>query len=27
VASQAAATRLLRKVVDSGYPGARVVSE
>jgi rare lipoprotein A len=27
VASQAAATQLLRKVVDSGYPGARVVSE
>jgi rare lipoprotein A len=27
VASEAAATRLLGKVVDSGYPGARVVSE
>jgi cell division protein FtsN len=27
VASEAAATRLLRKVVDSGYPGARVVTE
>ncbi len=27
VASEAAAARLLSKVVDSGYPGARVVSE
>jgi rare lipoprotein A len=27
VASEAAAARLLRQVVDSGYPGARVVSE
>ena len=27
VASEAAAARLLGKVVDSGYPGARVVSE
>jgi rare lipoprotein A len=27
VTSEAAATRLLRKVVDSGYPGARVVTE
>ena len=27
IANEAAATRLLRKVVDSGYPGARVVTE
>jgi rare lipoprotein A len=27
LASEAAAARLLRRVVDSGYPGARVVSE
>jgi cell division protein FtsN len=27
VASEAAAARLLSKVVDSGYPGARVISE